>query len=228
MGRVAIILGSGAYGPRGAEVAAAAAEHGALVRQRHGAGDYRLPHRIDHAANFRALKEAGCERAIGISSVGSLKAELGVGSFLCPDDFIAPQANSSIFEDVRGHMVPGFDSDWRDEVVSAWQGADAAQLRDGGVYWQTTGPRFETPAEVRLLAAHADVVGMTVASECVAAGELGVPYAAVCLVDNLANGIGAGPLSVEEIEQVRDVNADLLRDALMALLPKLGEGTAGE
>ena len=41
-----------------------------------------------------------------------------------------------------------------------------------------------------MMAAHADLVGMTIASECVVAGELGLPYAALCMVDNLANGIG--------------------------------------
>lgn len=221
MGQIALILGSSAYGPRGEAIATAAAAQGALVWQRHGDGDYRLPHRIDHAANFRSLIAAGCDRAIGVSSVGALNADLGIGSFVCPDDFIAPQANSSIFDDVRGHIVPGFDGDWRAQVLSAWRAAGTVELRDGGIYWQMTGPRFETPAEVRLIAAHADVVGMTVASECVAAVELGVPYAAVCVVDNLANGIGPGPLTVDEIEAVRDVNTDLIRDALVALLPEL-------
>ena len=41
------------------------------------------------------------------------------------------------------------------------------------------------------MAAHADVVGMTIASECIVAAELGLAYAAICVVDNLANGIGA-------------------------------------
>jgi 5'-methylthioadenosine phosphorylase len=221
MGSLAVILGSSAYGARGEAVAAAATEQGALIRQRHDGAGYRLPHRIDHAANLRSLVEAGCDRAIGFSSVGSLKEEHGIGSFVCPDDFIAPQANDSIFDDARGHIVPGFDRDWREEIVSAWQQADTAELHEGGIYWQTRGPRFETPAEVRLLAAHADVVGMTVASECIAARELGISYAAVCIVDNLANGIGPDPLTVEELEAVRDVNAGLLRDAVAALLPAL-------
>ncbi len=39
----------------------------------------------------------------------------------------------------------------------------AGPLLDGGVYAQTSGPRFETPAEVRALARDADLVGMTVA-----------------------------------------------------------------
>ena len=193
-----------------------------MIRQRHHGDGYRLPHRIDHAANLRSLIEAGCDRAIGFSSVGSLKEALGVGSFVCPEDFIAPQANESIFEDARGHMVPGFDGNWRARVISAWP-PEGPELRDGGVYWQTRGPRFETPAEVRLLAAHADVVGMTIASEAIAARELGIPYAAICVVDNLANGIGPSPLAIDEIEEVRDVNAVRLRDILAALLPALAE-----
>jgi 5'-methylthioinosine phosphorylase len=220
MGRIGVILGSNAYGPRSEAITAAAEAQGALVAQRHAGEDYRLPHRIDHVANLQAMVDAGCDRVVAFSSVGSLKEGLGVGSFVCPDDFIAPQATDSVFEDVRGHMVHGFDPDWRGRVLAAWDAAGVVELQDG-VYWQTTGPRFETPAEVRLIAAHADVVGMTVASECIAAGELGVPYAAICLVDNLANGIGSGPLSVAGIERARDVNENRLREALAVLLPEL-------
>ncbi|HXV04708.1 MAG TPA: hypothetical protein VFP23_02250, partial [Solirubrobacterales bacterium] len=81
----------------------------------------------------------------------------------------------------------------------------------------------ETPAEIRLIAAHADLVGMTLASECVVAGELGLPYAAVCMVDNLANGIGARPLSAVELERDRAANAARLRAAFAALLPELAQ-----
>ena len=41
---------------------------------------------------------------------------------------------------------------------------------------------------------------MTLASECIVAGELGLPYAAVCVVDNLANGVGDAPLTLSEFE----------------------------
>jgi len=50
---------------------------------------------------------------------------------------------------------------------------------------------------------------------------LGLRYAAICMVDNLANGIGAQPLSTEELERQRDVNAGRLRDDLDAALPEL-------
>jgi purine nucleoside phosphorylase len=222
MGRLAVILGSSAAGPGGAEIVATVERHGAVVLQRHGAaGDYVLPHEIDHAANLRSLLEAGCDRVLSICSVGLLDAEIGVGSFVCPNDFIALQVTVTTFEGPRGHAMPGFDAEWRSEVIAAWAASGAGALRDGGVYWQTNGPRFETPAEVKLISAHADLVGMTLASECIVAGELGLPYAAVCVVDNLANGVAAQPLTAAEVEYHRQRNAIHLRDALDTVLPTL-------
>jgi 5'-methylthioadenosine phosphorylase len=223
MGRLAVILGSNALGPGGEEIAAAAAEHGAAIVQRHGAAGapYVLPHEIDHAANLRPLAEQGCDRVLAIGSVGSLSAALPVGSLVCPDDFIALHLGPSIFADARAHSAPGFDPRWRAEVLEAWEAGGQAP-RDGGVYWQTLGPRFETPAEIRLIAPHADVVGMTIASECVVASELGLAYAALCVVDNLANGIDGGELDVAGLEDDRIANATRLRDGLAAVLPQLG------
>jgi 5'-methylthioinosine phosphorylase len=222
MGRLAVILGSSATGPAGGGVAAAAERHEVVVLQRHGSDSaYVLPHRIDHVANLRSLAAEGCDRVLSICSVGSLRAGLAVGSLVCPHDFIALQTTVTSFGDSRGHATPGFDPSWREEVLAAWRESGAGDLRDRGVYWQTNGPRFETAAEVRLIAAHADLVGMTLASECVVAGELGLRCAAVCIVDNLANGIGAEPLSPTEVERHREANAVRLRDAFDAVLPEL-------
>jgi 5'-methylthioadenosine phosphorylase len=221
VGRLAVVLGSSALGPGGETIATAAAEHGAAIIQRHDGGPYRLPHEIDHLANLRPLVEQGCDRVLAIGSAGSLSAELPVGSLLCPDDFIALHLGLSIYADERAHSAPGFDPAWREEVLAAWK-SSGGELRDGGVYWQTIGPRFETPAEIRLIAAHADVVGMTIASECIVAAELGLAYAAVCVVDNLANGIGDGPVDATTLDAARALNALLLHDGLAAVLPRLG------
>ncbi|MGE5280980.1 MAG: MTAP family purine nucleoside phosphorylase [Chloroflexota bacterium] len=225
MGRLAVVLGSNGLGPEGEDVAATAAGHGAVVLQRHdGGGAYVLPHDIDHVANMRALAGQGCDRVLAVASVGSLRPELGVGSLVSPDDFIALHLGLTALEDTSAHRAPGFDREWRRRTIAAWREADAPDLHDGGVYWQAIGPRFETPAEVRLIAAHADLVGMTIASECVVAGELGLAYAAVCVVDNLANGIGSEELSLDEVERRRPANVARLRDALDAVLPELARG----
>lgn len=222
MGRLAVILGTNALGPGGEEITAAAAEQGAAIVQRHGSeGGFVLPHEIDHETNLRPLLEQGVDRVLAIGSVGSLRPELEVGALLCPDDFIALNLGDSIFGDARAHSAPRFSERWRRDVIAAWsEGAQAP--RDGGIYWQARGPRFETPAEIRLMAAHADVVGMTIASECVVAGELGLDYAALCVVDNLANGLSEEVVSTAAMEADRLINAERLREGLAAVLPRLG------
>jgi 5'-methylthioadenosine phosphorylase len=222
MGRLAVVLGSNATGPGSEALTAAVAAHGAESLHRHSGNPYVLPHALDHEANLRSLQAAGCDRVLGLCSVGSLKREIAVGSLVCPDDFIALQPGITTFDDARGHIAPGFDPEWRERVLAASRAAGAG-LEDGGVYWQTIGPRFETPAEIRMMAAHADLVGMTMASECIVAGELGLAYAALCVVDNLANGIGDGPLSVAELEEDREANALRVHEVLEGLLAEVGE-----
>ena len=192
------------------------------VVQRHG-DRYTPPHLIDHSANLRALLDQGCDRVLALSSVGSLRSDLAVGTFVVPDDFVALHTSVSIFDDGRGHTVPTLLSPWRDRVVDAWRARSehGADVRTSGVYWQTFGPRFETAAEIRFIARFADVVGMTMPSECILAGELGLAYACVCMVDNLANGVGECPLTYDEFEAGKRANQAAVTAALDAVIPVL-------
>jgi 5'-methylthioadenosine phosphorylase len=192
-----------------------------VLLQRHGIERYTTAAKLDHGRNFAALESLGVDRVLAIASVGGLRPELAVGTFLCPDDFIALHLGLSLSDEHEGERVPGFDLDWRRRIYEAWTRVAQPPLLDGGVYWQAIGPRFETPAEIRLVAAHADVIGMTIASESIIAGELGIAYAAVCVVDNLANGIGAERLSVEEFEAGKAANRSALLPALDLVTPEL-------
>lgn len=193
-----------------------------VVLQRHGRDGSTAAPAIDHRAHLRALEQAGCDRILAVSSVGALRRDLAVGTFVAPDDFIALHLGISLSEELsRSSQVPGFDEVWRRTVLAAWRAHTDVPLIDGGVYWQAIGPRFETRAEIRLVAAHADVIGMTVASECILAGELGIPYAAVCLVDNFANGIADRELTVAEFQAGVATNRERLLGALDAVLPAL-------
>ena len=69
----------------------------------------------------------------------------------------------------------------------------------GGIYVQTTGPRLETRAEIKMLKRFGDIVGMTLASEATLALELEVPYASICSIDNYCHGIQATPLTMDRI-----------------------------
>jgi 5'-methylthioadenosine phosphorylase len=194
---------------------------------RHGFERQVPAHLVDHRANVRALCELGCGRVLALGSVGSLHRDLEVGSLLCPDDFYAPETAPSFYTDPRGHSIAGFDEEWRRVVLDVWRERSGTGLIDGGVYAHTIGPRFETPAEVGALARVADVVGMTLAAETVLAKEAGLAYAAVCSVDNLANGISEEALTVEEYRRGRDRTAVALKEAVEAALPALAAGATG-
>jgi purine nucleoside phosphorylase len=162
---------------------------------------------------------------LALNTCAALHDGFAPGSFLLADDFIALGALPSSFADERGHRIPGFDPAWRSRVLESWHASTAVPLHDGGVYWHATGPRLETTAEVRLFAQHADVVGMTMASECVVAGELGLAYASVCVVDKLATGVGEHPLTPPAFSAGRDSTQQLLEKVLSALVPMLGQSS---
>ena len=212
MGQLGVILGSGAAG-------LVSSADGIECLDRHG-DPYVLPHLLDHGANLRRLAEAGCDRVLGISSVGGLRPDLGPGTYLVPDDFIALDAGAvTSLDSFEAHQVAHFDEPWRREVVDALRAA--THVEDGGVYWQVSGPRLETAAEVRLIAQHAHVVGMTVASECIVAAEFGLPYAAFCVVDNLANGVTTQALTAEDVRKGQAEHRPELQAVLASVLATL-------
>jgi 5'-methylthioadenosine phosphorylase len=176
---------------------------------RHGAGgdDHILPHWVNHAANLWALKEMGAEQVIGICSVGSLKSPLPPGTLLVPDDFIMLAGAQPVFPREAVHITPTIDAGVRQRLLRASQLLREPVI-DGGVYWQTIGPRLETKAEIRMMALFAEVVGMTMAGEAIAAVELNLPYAAICSVDNYAHGLGEETLTLEEITTHARENAE--------------------
>lgn len=229
MGRLGVIGGTGVRGSGFARDAEPVTIEGVdlldagefIALQRHGGDRYVRAHEIDHVANVSALRSAGCNRVLGLSSTGSLRPDWPVGTVVCPDDFYAPEVNDSLHDDGRSHTVPGFDAAWRRRVLDAWSACASTELLDGGVYTQTRGPRFETPAEVRALARIGDLVGMTIAAECILAKEAGIAYAAVCVVDNLANGLEPTPLTLDEFHAGVAANRSTLLADLDTVLPVL-------
>ncbi len=69
-----------------------------------------------------------------------------------------------------------------------------------GVYLATTGPSFETPAEIRAFRTlGADLVGMSTVPETIVARHMGIQVLGISCVTNLAAGISQTHLSHEEV-----------------------------
>lgn len=193
--------------------------------QRHAADparDYTPPHLINKKAIVKALSILGCTVVVGFGSVGSLQESLPVGSMLVPNDYVNLWTAITFFDDDRGHLIPGFNQDLRTQILEMLRDANIT-AQDGGVYVQTQGPRFETPAEIKALKSYSDVVGMTCAHEAALFAELKIPFAIICMVDNMANGIvAAKPLTVAAFHAGVKLHADLMLSVLGLVIQRFG------
>ncbi len=156
---------------------------------RHGRGHRIAPDELPFRANLHAMKQLGMECVLGISAVGSLKAELQPGHFVLVDQFVdrtrGRTKEASFFGDgcvAHAHFA---DPVWEPLRKLALQAARAAgaTAHDGGAYICMEGPHFSTRAESRLYRSWGcDVIGMTNLQEAKLAREAEIAYATVALV----------------------------------------------
>lgn len=166
------------------------------------------PHKINYRANVWALKELGAAGIFAAAAVGSLKIEIRPGDFTLVDQFIdfTKSRASTFFDGAERELkhvdvTEPYDSQLRRALKQA---ADekGVRLHPSGVYVCTEGPRFETPAEIKVFQQFgADVVGMTGVPEVVLANELEIPYATLAVATNYAAGMVGHRLTFEECVQ---------------------------
>jgi 5'-methylthioadenosine phosphorylase len=194
--------------------------------QRHIAGAdhmvYEPPHAINHRRSFAALGKLRVRCVVGMCSVGSLHLDVPIGTLILPDDYFylfGPPV--SFYDDERSHIVPGIHAGLRSEIMQILGDANTPRLYKGSAtYVQTTGPRFETPAEVKFLATLGHVVGMTAASEATVTAELKIPYAIVAMIDNFANGLDHKLTTEEFLGNVKHNQANV-ENAVSHILNKI-------
>ena len=94
------------------------------------------------------------------------------------------------------------------EIVKKAAMKEDVRLRQG-VYVQTKGPNYESPAEIGFCRmAGADAVGMSTACEAIAANHMGLRVVGVSCISNLAAGISPTPLSEQEVIDAGKAAAD--------------------
>ncbi|MDP2988957.1 MAG: purine-nucleoside phosphorylase, partial [Kiritimatiellota bacterium] len=98
-----------------------------------------------------------------------------------------------------------------------------------GVYLATSGPTYETPAEIRAFRAWgADAVGMSTVPEALLAHAAGLRVGALSFIANRAAGLGDSPLAHEEITAAADSAAPAMSRLLQELWKELAIGQTTE
>jgi purine nucleoside phosphorylase len=197
---------------------------------RHGEGHPRLSNHVTHRANIAALAQLGAAGVIAVTVCGAVDPDLELGSLVLFDDlhFLANRLAdgelctfyASAGDPRRGHWIfeGPFSAPLRAAVLEGAEAAGVA-VRDGGCYGHVDGPRFNTRAEIRGLAAcGVTAVSQTAGPETVLAGEAELPYALLGYPTDYANGVTAEATPVATLVEMMGrstaVFASVLREAV--------------
>jgi purine nucleoside phosphorylase len=200
---------------------------------RHEEGHQRLSNQVSHRANIHALKEMGADCVVAVTVCGAVDRSVPLGSLIVFDDLhflVNRLADGSLctFHDTpgapgRGHWI--FESPFADGLrrvlIEACVEA-GVPARDGGCYGHVDGPRFNTRAEIRsLAAAGVTAVSQTAGPETVLCGEAELPYALLGYATDYANGVSQEPTPVEELLRLIGASKDVFRSVLGHALLKV-------
>ncbi|MDX9873147.1 MAG: S-methyl-5'-thioadenosine phosphorylase [Clostridia bacterium] len=191
---------------------------------RHGSGHTVPPHLINYRANIQALKDLGVKRVIATAAVGSLNEQMKPGGFVLVDQFLDfTKGRVSTFFDgqdgvVHVDVTNPYCPELREEISRYAQDL-ALPIHNGACYVTAEGPRFETPAEIRMFKMlGGDLVGMTSVPEVVLAREAGLCYATIAMVTNFAAGISPTVLSHSEVlVAMKEMSRNISRLIMTAL-----------
>lgn len=91
-----------------------------------------------------------------------------------------------------------------------------------GVYAMTTGPSYETPAEVRMLRVlGADAVGMSTVPEALVANHMGIKVTGISCITNMASGILDQPLHHGEVVETANMVKKTFTALIKSIVPVL-------
>lgn len=174
----------------------------------------------------RLLGMLGAKKIILTNAAGGIKEGLFPGAFVALTDQISCFVPSPLIgnKDALGTRFPDM-TDVYSPTLRGKLHAVAESLSIplfDGVYLQTSGPNYESPAEIKMYAMlGADLVGMSTACEAIAARHMGMEICGISLVSNLAAGISKTPLTHREVEEAGAAAAKTFVRLLTAFLNEI-------
>ena len=171
----------------------------------------------------RLVHALGARRLVVTNAAGGINPRYRPGTLM----FIEDHINLAFAHPLAGPVADGlprfvdlsapYDRAWLAAAEDVALGLGIATRR--GTYLWTSGPSYETKAEIRLFARlGADAVGMSTVPEVIQARQLGMRVLGLSTITNPAAGLGAEPLAHEDVlavgERLRGELERLLRGVL--------------
>jgi 5'-methylthioadenosine phosphorylase len=193
---------------------------------------------INYRANLYALKDLGVRGIISFSAAAAISHNHNVGDLILVSDLIDRTTHrpGTFFENAGFgalRQFPVFCPALRKAMADCLRDM-GCQFRDDSTLVVTEGPRLETPAEVRsLAAAGGELVGHHLAPEAFLAKELELCLAGVAFVTNYAEtGSQYRPFSASDLfgglaSPDNEERVDHALRVIAALAPKVATYAAG-
>ncbi|MCW5939103.1 MAG: MTAP family purine nucleoside phosphorylase [Fimbriimonadaceae bacterium] len=172
-----------------------------MAVQRHSTGHRTPPHRVNYRAMAWGLRQMGVERCVSSAAVGSLRSDWGAGTLaVCTDLLELTARRLTLWDREVRHTDLSIPFPLAPQLAQA-----APDAKQSAVYVGYDGPRYEAPAEVRMLGQlGGDIVGMTAATEAVLLREAGVEYGCFGIVTNLGAGLSSHELAHGDVVEVME------------------------
>ena len=171
----------------------------------------------------------GAKIVVLTNAAGGLDPSFGPGTLMVMSDHINLTGRSGLMgpnADELGPRFPDLTDAWSPRLrqrLHVAAAAEGVEFREG-VYVGLTGPTYETPAEVRMLAGlGGDAVGMSTVLECIAARWIGLEVCGVSLVTNAGAGYTGEPLTHEEVLESGAVAGPRLARVIRRFLADLAD-----
>lgn len=181
----------------------------------HSPREVSFPIRLAHAL--------GAKRLLLTNAAGGINPAFGPGTLMLITDHLNLTFASPLSGPVGEgeHRFPDmsnpYDESWRGTArnIALTLGIPYRE----GVYVWTSGPSYETPAEIRYFRqAGADAVGMSTVPEAIQAAALGLPVLGISTITNPAAGLNAEALDHEEVLEVGRAVRDRLATWVRAIV----------
>ena len=175
------------------------------------------------------MKRLGGATLVLTNAAGAVRNGMKPGDLMVIDDHINQLPSNPLAGPHDPFWGPRFPDQTHvyDPALRALLDRAAARVDEDlhhGVYLASTGPTYETPAEIRAYRAMgADAVGMSTVPEAILANAAGLRVAAISCITNLAAGLGPKELAHEEVRQTAKTAAPRMKSLVLAFWKELAD-----
>lgn len=177
----------------------------------------------------RLMREMGAKVLFLTNAAGGCNKDFVPADLMIIKDHISSLVPSPLIgenDDRWGTRFPDMSHVYDPELIDLIREAskEVGHEMKEGVYLQTTGPNFETPAEIKLAqVVGADAVGMSTTVEAMVAVHMGMRVCGISFISNLAAGMSDNPLTHEEVNENAKLVAPKFKEIVKVTLGKINE-----